>query len=487
MTLHQKGDAAQAEKLYREVLAAQPDEPNAWHLLGVLASKRGDLDTAEQHIRKAIGISNRVFAYHNNLGGILREKGDMAGAVIAYEAAFALAPKDEDVQKNLTQVLHTRARELTHELRGDEAQAAYRRVLEFAPDDVPTLNNLASLVQHMNDRPGARVFYDRALEIKPGYLPVLYNRAICYLTEQKLAEGWADFTASQTHWYDKQDARQDLAWMKLPLWDGQDLRGKKILVWGDQGIGDEVVYASMIPELMARGAIITIECTRRLVLPFARSFVGVTAVERGSPPVPSANFDYHAPWIWLARCLRPNKKAFPGQRSFLKADMAKVGALRERYRAFGKKKVVGLSWYTSSQPWGFYRSVQLPDMLKDLPLKDLLIIDMQYGDTADAWQQAKQHFPDLTIFHDPEVAQLQDMDIFAAQIMACDHIYTISNTTSHLAGALGVPATILMSDAGLTWYWFEKGETCPWYPSLKLIRPDVPDRLKVAAKLVSAP
>ncbi len=154
---------------------------------------------------------------------------------------------------------------------------------------------------------------------------------------------------------------------------------------------------------------------------------------------------------------------------FLKADPETTARLRKKYKVLGDKKLVGLAWYTQSRVWSADRSVELPELLAALPLDDIIIIDVQYGDTAGAWQQAQKMFPNLNVMRDPEVDQFQDMDIYTAQMAACDVVLTICNTTSHVAGALGVPAVVLMPNAGLTWYWFEKGEVCPWYPSLKLL------------------
>ncbi|MDX2028315.1 MAG: tetratricopeptide repeat protein [Alphaproteobacteria bacterium] len=484
MALHQRGDAARAESMYRDVLSVLPEEPNALHLLGVLAWQRNDLPVAEEFIRRAIKIHPKVSAYYNNLGGVLKQKGDLPDAVRQYDVALRISPRDEVVRKALSQTLHQHGMALAGERKWEDAKAAYQRVLDLEPDNLATLNNLASIVQHLNDRPTAHKLYAHALKVAPDNLLVRYNRSICYLTEARLEEGWNDFIASASYWHDKQDNRPGLPWLHLPLWKGDAAPGQRILLWGSQGIGDEIVYASMVPDLLERGLQVTIECAERLVPIFARSFPGTTVIARQSPPLPGADFDCQTPGMWLGRWLRPNLQSFPPRKAFLKPEPELTARLRQRYEAFGKKRILGLSWFTASKAWGEKRSIELPDMLRLLPLKDLLVVDLQYGETADAWREARKIFPDLTMFHDPEVDQFKDMDAFTAQVAACDHIYTISNTTSHVAGAVGVPATVLMPEAGLSWYWFDKGEACPWYPSLRLLRPDLPNRLEAAAMIV---
>jgi hypothetical protein len=117
----------------------------------------------------------------------------------------------------------------------------------------------------------------------------------------------------------------------------------------------------------------------------------------------------------------------------------------------------------------------------------VLYVDLQYGNTEEALAEARAAFPDLTIHHDDDINQFKDLDAFASQVDACDVIVTICNTTAHMAGALGKPSYVLMSDVGLTWYWFENREDCLWYPSLKMLWPAlVSDPIQAAAEMVKS-
>ena len=484
MSLHQQGDSAGAEAMYHDVLSIDPNEPNALHLIGVLAWQRDDLDLAEEFVRRAITIHDQAAIYYSNLGGIMRQKGDLPDSIRQYEMALQIDPSHDVARKELGQSLHRYGLALTGQHRWEDVKVLYNRILELEPNNTATLNNLAGILQHQNNRSQALAYYSQAIRAEPENLLVRYNRGICYLTEQRLPEGWSDFIGTESYWRAMQDKRINLPWINHPLWRGEDLQDKKILLWGDQGIGDEIVYASMVPELIERGAIVTLECNQRLVPLFERAFPSTSVLPRENPPLPDNDFEYQCPGLWLACQLRPVADSFSKQPSFLKADPNKISSLRQRYKVFGKKYIVGLSWFTASPAWGLARSIPLPDMLRDLDLANTLIIDMQYGNTGEAWDEAQHVFPELTVFHDPYVDQFLDMDMFAAQVAACDAVYTISNTTSHVAGALGVPAVVLMSDIGLTWYWFAAGNKSPWYPSLHLLRPGDPDRLKSAASLV---
>ena len=482
ITLQKAGDAEKAETLYRKVLTLDPNEPNAWHLLGVLAWQRHDLEKAEEHIRKAIALHANAPSYYNNLGGVLKQRGDLKSALQNYEKALDILPSDPMALKGVLETLHAYGKSLSSEDKWDKAKALYERGLALDPSHKDILNSLSELMINQGDVPKAACLLDRLLDLDPKNFIARFNRGVCFLTSGSLLEGWTALVESAGSWLQGIDKRINLPWLQIPLWDGSDLKGKKILLWGDPGIGDEILFGSMIPDLLSAGADITLECTDRLKPLFARSFPDIKIIARKASPEKIAS-DWQSPGLLLGRWLRPSFSSFRGL-PYLKADPDKVAVFRERYKAFGKKKIIGLSWHSKTEHWGAYRRLPLIDILKALPLKDVLFIDLQYGDTKKEREEANALFGDLTFFHDDEVDQLKDMDLFAAQISSLDGVITIANTTPHLSGALGVKSAVLLPEQGLTWYWFQETDTSPWYKSLDLLRPDKPLRMEGAASFM---
>lgn len=474
MQLHQAGDLARAEAMYREVLAVEPGQADAWHLLGAIFWQRGDLEEGEKLIRHATKIWGKSPDYFADLGGVLKQKGLLPEAVREYKTALKLDPGHKNARVGIMKCYSHQGYKLASEYHWDEAEANYLALLALNPGDPAVLNNLAEMYQHSGNREKALEFYSRALEAKPDYAIIRYNRAICRLGLNDLPGGWEDLAASIQDWLPRMHKRPLIPWLHVPLWDGSSLKGKKILIWGDQGIGDEVLFASMIPELQAQGADITIECNGRFLDLFTRSFPGIKAVERKEWPFFPIDFDFHAPGLWLPRWLRPDFNSFPAHRGYLKADRQKTEMLRARYCALaeksGKKRVVGVSWFSKTEGWGEDRRITLREMAEALPKDDALYIDLQYGDRQAEIAEVCAALPDFAFHHDPEIDQMKDMDAFAAQICACDAVATIGNTTAHMAGALGVPGAVLLPVEGLTWYWFEKRPDSPWYPGLKMLR-----------------
>ena len=252
------------------------------------------------------------------------------------------------------------------------------------------------------------------------------------------------------------------------LWQGEDLADKTILVWREQGVGDVILCAGMVPALIAAGVRVILECDPRLVNLFERSFPDVTSIALTDPPAPQLladNIDYQIAIGSLGRWLRKTTDQQLVPTSYLTADAVKRDELRESYRAGDERLLVGVSWNSVS------------DNLKSLPLLDLSplagvpgvkLIDLQYGDTL-VERAAFAADVGTEILHDTRIDQLADLDAFAAQVAAMDLVVTVSNTTAHFAGALGIPTWVLLSTVPLP-CWLLDRENSPWYPSVKLFR-----------------
>ncbi|MFN8011047.1 MAG: tetratricopeptide repeat protein [Holophagaceae bacterium] len=468
--LHRSGDLAGAARGYREVLEAAPGHGGALHFLGVIAWQQGRLGEAEALMREALEAGGEAAPVLCNLGGVLRGKGDLPGALAAYREALRLEPADEAARRGLVDTLARHGLVLAEAQAFPAAEAAFRELLAREPRHAAALNNLGKLRQREGDLEGAVACFDRALAADPGYGLGRFNRGIATLGRNRLAEGWADLAASVATWLPTLDRRRDLPWLRRPRWDGGELAGKGILVWGDQGIGDELLFAGLVPDLRSRGARVHVDCEPRLAPLLERAFPGLKAWPRGGPFPPAADVDVHAPGLWLARLLRPSFEAFPRHGGYLKADPGQVAELRARCAVPGVRRITGLAWRSGPADRPSPRGLGLLELAAALPREGVRYVDLQYGDTAAERAEARARFPDLDLFHDASVDQLKDMDRFMAQVRACDDVVTIGNTTAHAAGALGVPGTVLLPVQSLTWYWFLDRPDSPWYPSLALLR-----------------
>ena len=253
------------------------------------------------------------------------------------------------------------------------------------------------------------------------------------------------------------------------------------MAWEEQGIGESLLFAGLIPELIQQGAEVCLECDPRLVPLFARSFPKITC----SPAADVGEQDYHVPLADLGRWLRPDAGSFAPAQAYLVADPDQIAAFRSRYLDNGSNLLVGLAWISKSPHYAEWKSMTLNDLDSVLKIPGVTFVDLQYGDTVEERNG-------IDIIHDDSVDQMADLDAFAAQVAAMDAVVTISNTTAHMAGGLGVK-TLLMLDSVPIWYWQLDRPDSLWYSSLKLYRQtrpsdwaDVIDRVAKKIKEMAA-
>jgi hypothetical protein len=303
----------------------------------------------------------------------------------------------------------------------------------------------------------------------------------------RLAEGW-----DEQEWRWRTDGFR--AWMgpaaALPAWDGAPLAGRRLLVRAEQGLGDQVMFATMLPELEAAGGPVAVQCDRRLCPLFARSFPALGFAPFPTPEGEAAErdgFDLQIPFGSLGRLFRRDERAFPARAAVLVPDPGRTARLRSRWaeRAAGRRRV-GLSWRSLSPTSGARRSLALGALLPLLRRDDCLFVSLQYGPTAKAELDGIRDAHGIAIATEPEVEATDDIDGLAALVAALDLVVTVDNATAHLAGAVGAETWVPLP-AVASWRWMIGREDSPWYPSLRLFRqPRRGDWAAVVVRLAAA-
>ena len=222
------------------------------------------------------------------------------------------------------------------------------------------------------------------------------------------------------------------------------------------------------------------ECEPRLVPLFRRSFPKVTVVPCTDPPDPAiddASPDLHCPSGSLGRWLRPNLDSFAQTSAYLVADARQVEPLLNLLQdRFGQKKRIGVSWKSARAGFGVFKSSDLAAdwklVLGSVP--DAVFVSLQYGNVKGVLDRANQSLG-VIIHNDLGIDVSWDMDGLAALISRLDLVITTSNTTAHLAGALGVPTWVLVPRGpARLWYWFDGDPKSLWYPDVTLYWQDTP-------------
>ena len=449
---------AEAEESYARVLSLQPQQADAYLALAEICARDGRIAAAIGHTRAAIAIQPTPES-HSNLGDLLRRAGDFKSALEAHRAALAARP-------NAPALLFNYGAALFGAASFDEAADAFRRVLVYDARFLSAYHGLAKIHEQSGDIDAAIAELERGLAIVPHDPDLVFQLALRQLTRGRMADGWKNYEAR----FHTSDRRQVKRPAPPPYWQGEDLAGKSILVWSEQGIGDEILYAGLLPDIIARARTCVVECEPRLAPVFARSFPQAQVRARGAAYAMDEGFDVQSPLASLGQYVRADFGAFPRHAGYLTPDARKAAALRARYRARAPDHlVVGISWRSNNEDIGVLKNTSLAQWQRLLRTPRVTFVNLQYGDCA-AELAAAEKATGVSVVQDREIDSLRDMDGYFAQVAAMDLVISTSNTAVHVAGSLGVPTWLLLTGrTGALWYWFKDRNDVPWYPSVRIL------------------
>ena len=257
-------------------------------------------------------------------------------------------------------------------------------------------------------------------------------------------------------------------------WNGESLIGKTIVVTAEQGVGDEIMFASCIPELIKKNPKqIVLECDSRLVPLLARSFTQVRVLKRKKRSKTDwldeiGVVDFHISIGSLPRFFRQEFDDFPCRRAFIFSNNSLKAKWKERYQDLGKGIKIGISWTGGSK--NSIKKSRSTTLKQWLPLfkMNAYFINLQYGEHSEELRQLEES-TGIHIYDWEDADPLTDLDNQAAQISELDLVISFPNATVHLAGALGTPTWVLLPFTP-DFRWVLNREDSPWYPSVKLFR-----------------
>ncbi len=458
----QKGDLDRAEDLLERALALRPGNPVALNnMAGVLLAKKR-LDQAESVARRALEIEPGFADAAFHLGRILAERRQPKEAAVAFERCVARRPDFLEAQLGL-------GTQLKEQGLLEQAADRFKQIIARNPSSKEGCVGLASVRIEQGRWDEAHDLCNRALRVDPDYAEAHWNRSLVLLARGEFEKGWKDY---EWRWKKTQKVARVLPY---PMWDGSSLEGKTILVYAEQGLGDEIMFASCIPDLIRnRPALCILECDPRLESLFARSFPGVMVCGRyedGSLDwlAELPEIDVQIPIGSLPGFFRDGIEAYPRRASFLIPDSKRVEKWRARFNDLGEGLKIGISWRGGSKDFvRARRSIPLDQWIPLFSLEQAHFINLQYGDCADELRHLKE-VSGIQVHDWDDADPLTEQEDFAAQIAALDLVISIDNATVHLAGALGKRVWTLLPEA-TEFRWMEGRPDTPWYPTMRLFR-----------------
>jgi Flp pilus assembly protein TadD len=484
---HMAGREDQAEQLYRMILAVPPVQAETSYNLGLLYQTKGRLVEAvaayryavllkQDHIDaycnlatalqdlgqrdEAIEIYHKAIAIHPdfamaycNLGVALKEQRQAEQSLAAYRRAIDLRPSYDFAFANMAAVLLDLGRL-------DDAKAACSRAIELNPLMPMAHFNLGATLKAENKPAEAEAVFRDAIKLNPDFTEAHFTFAQVLLHQEKYREGWDEYEwrwkLPQYRWL--RDMHGDFA---QPLWQGEDITGKTLLVYCEQGVGDALQYVRYIRQLIAERGVHVILAVHPPLLRLLAQIEGATVIALDQVPLPA--FDLHCPLISLPRLFGTDKHNIPAEIPYLSADPADIERWRRRIPGQGKR--VGIVWAGNPDQTGdALRSPRLKAVLPLFEVPGVTFVALQVGPgRADL---EKYPLPANVIDLGPEIGDFADT---AAIISGLDLVISSCTAPLHLAAALGVPTWGMIPFAP-HFLWQNDRTDSPWYPNLRLYR-----------------
>ena len=451
--LIQLGDFVRAEKDLDYLVSKVTNNANIWVALGLARQKVG------KH-KESMLCNERALKLVQNHPDALLNGATTLFELEEYQTALQWINRAELATPNKAEVWYTKGNILAAQSYFEEAIAAFDRALDLNPRYVQALNSRGLAHSRTRDLNSAVADFDKALSLDSSFHDALYNKSYFQLEHGQFRDGWAGyehrfFIPGFGLWN----------YCDYPKWDGKPLDGI-LLIRGEQGLGDQILFASVLTDIQEITKNIVLQIEPRLVALFRRSFPTIRVI--GTNEKKPKGIVAQSTLGSLPRFCRNSIGDFTRkQTSYLVADEARV---KEFHTALGAsyKTHIGISWHSKTKLFSRQKSISLTDLklLSGLPEVDL--VDLQYGDMFAEKELAAEE--GIVFNESVSIDRTNDIDGLAALIAACDLVVTVSNTTAHIAAALGKPVLVMLPyRIGKLWYWSDalSGNGSIWYPTVK--------------------
>lgn len=481
-----QGDLRQAVNVFRQVVAQNPDNSEAYYNLGSVLGDMGQLSEAGQMFRRAIQMNPNQPKYYNNLGVVLEKAKLLSQASELFAWAVKLDPRYTEAVNNFGTVLMD-----TGQI--DEAEVYFRRALELNPHFAKTYNNLGMVLENKNCRGEALRCFQRATELEPDNAIFYKNLGkmlrdshhldeaeVCFKHALQLQPDFADADLALAILYLLQ-AQYDKGWEKyddlrlvktrskklpIPRWRGEPLTNRRILLYADQGFGDTihfVRYAQMVSELAGETHLLVQKPLRRLL---ECSLTTCQICDSGS--IMANEYDFASPLLSLPHIFHTSQDTIPRKIPYLQPPHTDVDNWRRKLKGSDKDKKyqIGIVWAGNS--------AHSNDRNRSIPFDVFSRLFDIAGAAEVNWVslQVGKRAEDVIRIPDQVVNLAADLVDFAATagvIANLDMVITVDSAVAHLAGAMGQKAWLLLP-FNPDWRWQLDREDSPWYPTLRLFR-----------------
>ena len=386
-------------------------------------------------------------------------------AISCYDEAIRINPNNADG-------FNSKANALEKLRKFEEAISCATKAIEIKPDFDLAYYNLGINAMHLRLFDLSKKSFDTAIQLRPNFAKYKFSKSILFLLYGDFMNGWPLF---ESRW------EMDVLFSpKLkstrPIWSRNT--NSKLLVWPEQGIGDQINYSSLLPNLNGKCSDLIVILDPRLINLYTRSMGAFCTFYPDNMNESKLDYDEHIAMGSLCQYFRANENDFESSRyGFLKDDVVKTAHIKKNILSIAplNNKLCGISWGSSSKS-DIHKTIPLKSFIELLDLKDYTYVSLQYGDTADEISEVRDELG-VDIISYEEVDNFYDIDGLISLIQACDVVISVDNITCQLSGALGKKTHLLLTYGGGWWGWMADGSNSPWYHSVKIYRQNADENL----------
>ena len=477
----QIGMLNEAIDAYKKTILLNPNFADAYCNMGVALNQKGNVDEAIELYNKALSIMPDYADAYYNLGNALKDQGKFDEAIEAYKSAVLIKPDYAEAYCNSGMVFQDQGKL-------DEAVKFYKKSISIKPDYAEAYNNLGNIVHFQSKLDKAIKFYKKSISLKPDLAKAHKNLSFTLLNCGKFQEGLDEY---EWRWKTDDFLSQQRGFLQ-PLWDRKkSLKGKRILVWSEQGVGDTINWSSCLSHLTSQADYCILECQEKLVPLLKRSFPNIEVkAEDRSLDSKRDDFDFHLPMGSLYKNFMEEVFINKQVNAYLVPDPERVVFWKERLKSLGKGPFIGICWKSI---------IMTPDRLPNyatisewspiLTIPNATFINLQPKDFEEDLIKVKDELG-VTVHNFDDIDHFNDLDDVAALCSALDMVVSNKTTVPLISAGVGTSTKLanwrqsswnnpLLNPKGPSVDIYERDTWDTWENVFHLIKKNVLEQYKI--------
>ena len=459
-------DYQNASKIFHDVHHQYPENDDIWNFAGKTYLKIGQFEMATKFLQRYVKKHPKSYEAWTNLSFCAMASNNITPAVYYATEALSIQPNNPTSYLNLGSALVSLRK-------FKEAKECFDTVLELDKNNIQAMGNIGNIYNEIGAWDASIQMYQQCLKLleegSEGYHDICYRMSFPLLSTGKINQGWKLYESGlKLH---DQRARHPQRKFSVPQWNGEVIKDKTILVWREQGIGDEFRFLSLLPSMLDQLGKVIIECSPRLLTLLTRAFP-TCEVRAESINYPRFNsnlndYDYHIPIASLCGLYFKDELKISPPKPYIKPDQERIKFIQDRLSQYKGKKLIGICWRSgminSERNINYCAISEWEHIFRT---ENCVFVNLQYGDCIEEIENVKKDFGvDIINWHDVDLKN--DFEMVAAIIDCVDLVITAGTAVHSIAEAVG-KRLFLLAHIGFVNLGQEKW---PWAEDIKIFSP----------------